>query len=149
MLWLTLSKAFCKSIYMPQVKIPLSNADLIFSVISTNAWVVEWLFLKPNWRLKITLLLSRNEYNRVWMSFSMSLLMFEALTFVFFLIAFLLEHLYLEVFQLFGKTDQMSYQHFLCQVWMLCANWCFGDPVAILWDQIISLRSWFYSLYRK
>ena len=46
----------------------------------------------------------------------LSLTMVLALTFVFFLIAFLLEHMYLEVFQLFGKTDQMSYQHFLRQV---------------------------------
>ena len=46
----------------------------------------------------------------------LSLTMVLALTFLFFLIAFLLEHMYLEVFQLFVKTDLMSYQHFLRQV---------------------------------
>ena len=48
------------------------------------------------------------------MSLFLLLTMVLALTFVFFLIVFLLEHMYLEVFQLFGKADQRSYQHFLC-----------------------------------
>ena len=63
-LWLTLSKTFCKSINTREAKCLLIRGCCV--IISESKLT-----------LNITLLLTRNEHNQVWTSFSRSLLMFE------------------------------------------------------------------------
>ena len=80
MLWLTVSKAFCRSKNTLHVNCPESQACFIFIffVSSVSACIVERLFLKPNCFSYRTFCAVRKFETRLWTSVSIILLRFDS-----------------------------------------------------------------------
>ena len=68
-----ISKAFLRSIKIPQPNLPFSIVSFICSVICNKACTVELCFLKPNWFSNNNLFNSRNSYNLLRINFSVIL----------------------------------------------------------------------------
>ena len=78
MLWLIVSKAFCRSKNTPHANCLELQACLIFSVSSVSVCIVECLFLKPNCFSYRAFCSIRNIETRLWASVSIFLLSFDS-----------------------------------------------------------------------